>query len=146
MPAFKQHGEQLAQGMAMLHGYAPKSEPFKPVDQELAKVGRKLISSEGGLSCVACHAVGTFGATQVFETAGINFVYATDRLRHDFFVRWLRNPLTIDPQTKMPVFFDEEGKSPLGDVLEGDALKQIDAIWEYFLLKEKMPPPGEAGQ
>ena len=57
----------------------------------------------------------------------------------------MRNPLAIDPQTKMPVYFDE-GKSPLTEVLDGDAEKQMTAVWHYMRLGPKMPPPniGEA--
>lgn len=41
----------------------------------------------------------------------------------------------------MPVYFDEEGKSPLADVLGGDADQQLDALWQYLRLGSKMPPP-----
>jgi len=41
----------------------------------------------------------------------------------------------------MPVYFDAEGHSQLTDFFEGDAQKQIDAIWEYIRLGEKMPAP-----
>jgi hypothetical protein len=53
------------------------------------------------------------------------------------------NPQFIDPQTKMPVYFDA-GQSPLADVHGGDALKQIHALWQYFRLGEKIPPPAAA--
>ena len=52
----------------------------------------------------------------------------------------MRNPLAIDPQTKMPVYF-EEGKSPLTEILDGDAEKQMTAIWHYLRLGDKMPTP-----
>ena len=55
--------------------------------------------------------------------------------------RWVRNPQAVDPATKMPVYFDEEGKSPLTDVYGGDSAQQINAIWEYLRLGDKMPPP-----
>lgn len=53
----------------------------------------------------------------------------------------MKLPLSVDPGTKMPAYFDEEGKSPLGDVLDGDALRQIDAIWEFIKLGEQMTAP-----
>jgi hypothetical protein len=40
----------------------------------------------------------------------------------------------------MPVYFDE-GRSPLTEVLDGDAEKQIDAIWQYLRLGRDIPPP-----
>jgi hypothetical protein len=40
----------------------------------------------------------------------------------------------------MPVFF-EEPKTALTEILDGDSERQIDAIWEYIKLRDKMPPP-----
>ena len=42
------------------------------------------------------------------------------------------NPLAIDPATKMPAYFDAEGRSQLTEFFEGDAAKQIDAMWHYL--------------
>ncbi|MBI2947648.1 MAG: cytochrome c [Verrucomicrobia bacterium] len=141
MPAFAAQAEALGHGMAMLHGYAPKTSPEPPIDAEAAKIGQKLVSADGGFSCVACHAVGKVGANLVFDSAGINLAYAAERLQRPYFVRWLFNPLSIEPSSKMPVYFDETGRSPLTDVFEGDGAKQIDAIWQYLRLGDKMPPP-----
>jgi hypothetical protein len=47
-------------------------------------------------------------------------------------MRWVLNPLRIDPDTKMPKFADEDGKTPLTDFFAGDALKQYEAIWQYI--------------
>jgi hypothetical protein len=107
----------------------------------MSEVGRKLVSPIGGFSCISCHAVGNTAATQVFESAGINFAYSAERLLKPFYHAWVMNPLAIDPTTKMPVFFDNEGRSQLTDVYDGDAYKQIEAIWQYFRLGDKMPPP-----
>ena len=79
-------------------------------------------------------------AMEVFESEGINLVYSAERLQPDYYRRWFRAPISIDPQTKMPVYFDE-GKSPLTDVLDGDGEKQITAVWEYLRLRDKMPGP-----
>ena len=81
------------------------------------------------------------GATQVFESAGINLAYSGERLLKRFYQRWVRNPLAIDPATKMPVYFDEEGRSPLTEIYDGNGAKQIEAIWQYIRKGNKMPPP-----
>lgn len=141
MPAFPKYAAAMAEGLAGMQGYPPQTAPEDPIDQDAAKVGQKLISAIGGFSCISCHSVGDFGATQVFESAGINFAYSGKRLLKPYFHRWVRNPLSIDPTTKMPVYFDEEGKSPLADVYEGDGAKQREAIWQYLRLGDKMPPP-----
>ena len=107
-------------------------------------VGRKLVSANGGFFCVACHAVGGVAATQVFESNGVNLAYSGARLQKTYHHRWVRNPQRIDPGTKMPVYFDAEGRSPLADIYNGEADKQIEAIWQYIRLGDKMPAPAEA--
>ncbi|PYK97141.1 MAG: hypothetical protein DME19_17305 [Verrucomicrobia bacterium] len=144
MPAFPQYADALATGLTEEQGLPPRTPPEPPIDLEAAKIGRKLVSASGGFFCVSCHAVGGLAAAQVFESNGVNLAYTGARLQKDYYHRWVRNPLRIEPGTKMPVYFDAEGKSPLTDYYEGDAGKQIEAIWQYIRLGDKMPPPVEA--
>lgn len=141
MPAFGKYAEPLARGLATLHGYPPRTPAEPSTDQELVRIGQKLVATDGGFACVACHSIGNLGANQVFESAGINLAYSGERLLKPYFVRWLFNPLGIDPASKMPVYFDEQGKSPLTDVFDGDGAKQIEALWQHIRLGRKMPPP-----
>jgi mono/diheme cytochrome c family protein len=141
MPAFPTHAALLGQGLATAHGLAPMTTADDAPDAELAKVGLKLVGSSGGFACISCHSIGDFGATQVFEAPGINLAHSFERLQPDFYRRWLRNPVSLDPNSKMPAYFDEDGKSALADVLEGDGPKTIRALWEYIRLGAKMPKP-----
>ncbi len=142
MPAFNKRAELLAQGLSAQNGLPPQTPVEAAIDEEAAKVGNRLISAPPfGLSCIQCHSVGTFAATQVFEAPGVNLAFAGERLQPSFFRRWLRNPPLVDPSTKMPVYFDEEGKSPLTEIYDGDGPKQINAIWQYLRLGSKMPGP-----
>ncbi len=141
MPVFPQYAADFATGLAMTHGFPPKTPAEPPQDLELAKVGQKLIGVDGGFSCISCHSVGAVKAAQVFESEGVNFAYATERIQRAYFERWMRNPLRIEPQTKMPVYFQEDGSSPLPDVLGGDTVKQLDAFWQFFRLGNKITPP-----
>ena len=125
----------------MQHGLSPQSPPEPAIDEPLAAIGQKLTGTDGGLSCLSCHGIAKIMPTQVFEAPGINLAYSADRLQPAYFHRWLRNPIRVDSASKMPVFFDDEGKSPLGDILEGSADKQIDALWNYVRKGDKMPPP-----
>ena len=140
MPAFKSRALGLAEGFAAQHGYPPRTPAEPPIDMELAKLGQKLVGKDGGFSCVSCHGVGSLPAMEVFESEGINLAYSAERLLLPFYRRWMRSPLSIDPQTKMPSYF-EEGKSPLTEILDGDAEKQITALWHYIRLGDKMPAP-----
>lgn len=141
MPAFKTRASEIAAGLVMQQGIPPASPVEPPVNTELAEVGRKLVSVNGGFSCVLCHGINKTLAMQVFESEGVNFGRSAERLQPAYFYRWVRNPQGIDPQTKMPRFFAEGDKSPLGDVLNGDIQKQLDAFWSYIRLGEKMQPP-----
>jgi len=141
MPAFPTHARWLAQGLATAHGLPPAAPVDDPPDADLAKVGHKLVGASGGFACISCHGVADFGATQVFEAPGINLALSFDRLQPDFFRRWLRNPVSLDPNSKMPAYFDEEGRSALSDVLGGDGPKTIRAVWEYLRLGSRMPKP-----
>ena len=140
MPAFQSRATFLARGLAAQRGLPPRSSPEPAVDRELARLGQKLVGKDGGFSCVSCHGVGSVEALEVFESEGINLAYAGERLLPSYYRRWMRHPLGIDPQTKMPVYFDE-GKSPLSEVLGGDAEQQITAIWHYLRLGRQMPAP-----
>ncbi len=147
MPGFLTRADGLARGLANLHGFPATTPPAaEAIDEELAEIGFKLVQPNGGFSCVTCHAIGKSAAPQISESQGVNLAWTTDRLQHDYFVRWMRNPLAVDPTTKMPVFFDETGRSPLNRVLGGSTEEQIHAMWEYFRYGARMKvPPGLNG-
>ncbi len=141
MPTFTKPAKVLAEGLSMLHGF-PSKTPIEPaIDPELATIGQKLVSTAGGFSCISCHAINELGATQVFESAGINFGITAARLQKSFFHQWVRDPQSVDPATKMPDFFTPDDKSPLVDILDGDGIKTREAFWHYLRLGEKMPAP-----
>ncbi len=141
MPSFKSRAALLSEGMAEQQGYAPRTRDEGAVDEAAAKIGHKLIGKDNGLSCISCHGVNDMPALEVFESEGVNLALTSARLMKPFFFRWMRSPLAIDPQSKMPAFFDEDGKSPLTDYYEGDGEKQINALYEYIRLGEKMAKP-----
>jgi mono/diheme cytochrome c family protein len=140
MPAFKSRAQRLAEGIAMQQGYAPKTAAEGPIDEEAAKIGHKMLGKDNGLSCISCHAVNDLPALEVFESEGPNLGLSSARLLKPYFFRWLRNPLAIDPQTKMPAYF-EDGKSALTDYYDGDAERQINALYHYTRQGEKMAAP-----
>ena len=142
MPAFPARAKVLAQGLAMSHGYAPKTSLEQmPVNAKLAEVGRKLVGVDGGFSCVACHGVKNRDPLQVFEAQGVNFARAGARLHPDYYLRWMLDPLRVDSQSRMPDYFDEDARSVLVDVLEGDAKRQIEAIRQYLRQGNQMKIP-----
>jgi mono/diheme cytochrome c family protein len=132
MPGFGVRSEILAHGLALDHGYSAKPEPKPQLSPEFVKAGETLIGENGGFNCTTCHGIGDRHPTAVFEAPGINLAYSVERLRHDYYLRWVLAPTRLDPETKMPKFADEEGKTPLTDILGGDAVKQYEGIWQYL--------------
>jgi mono/diheme cytochrome c family protein len=141
MPAFPAYAKSLAAGLAAIHGNPSTTPEEEPPNPELVSLGAKLVSSAGGFSCVACHPIKDLSTAVVVESPGVNLAWSGERLLSSFFHRWLMNPIAIDPSTKMPVYFDTEGRSQLTEYFEGDAAKQIDAVWHYLRLGDKMPAP-----
>lgn len=130
MPGFTSRSTLLANGFSRLHGLEPnKPAPFK-VDPALAEIG-KTLASANGFGCTTCHAIGDAQATAAFEVQGINFKLIASRLREPYFHRWMDNPQSVVPSTKMPRY-SLDNKSQRGDILGGDAHQQFDAIWHYL--------------
>ncbi|MGE3172426.1 MAG: hypothetical protein AB7O97_07340 [Planctomycetota bacterium] len=132
MPSFPRRGMFVVHGLVRQHGYPQQDEPPQPPDAQLAAQGERLAQLGTGFGCVQCHGVGDKPPVQVFERQGINFAQAADRLRHDYYMRWLMDPLRIDPDARMPKYADPNGKTAFVDVLGGDAHAQFDAIWHWF--------------
>lgn len=142
MPSFAARAPLLAAGIAEEHGCPPTLPPNPKSDAALAEEGRKLCGKTPnvGLSCVQCHAVADTPPFAAFEAPSINLEYSAERLRHDYFMRWMHDPLRIDAATKMPRFDDAEGKTPLA-AFGGDARAQFEAIWQYLLEGRQINPP-----
>ena len=145
MPAFPARASGVAKGLAMLNGHSPVTPEEPALDPEKAKIGRKLVSANGGFFCFSCHAIGSLKPAQVFDAQGINLAEVGDRLLPEYFRRWMSSPLRVDPQTKMPAYFNQ-GQSALFDILDGDAGQQIEALHHYIRLGGEMVPPEAPGQ
>lgn len=135
MPAFPAHGPIIARGLPAAHG-VPLTEPGRPeVDQSLARIGQQLALGDGGFNCNQCHGVGDRQAFGPFGDRGVNFTQVGDRLRHDFYLRWMRHPQRVEPDTKMPRFSPDGGKTAVTKILDGDADAQMEALWHYLASK-----------
>lgn len=150
MPAFPARAEGLSHGLAAEHGYPPMSlaannpAAQKP-EPQLQAIGSKLVgrTPNESFSCVQCHAVAKQSAFAPFEAPSVNFMYAAERLNKDYYHRWVHNPIKLDPNTKMPAFEREDGKTTILNVFDGDARRQFEAIWQYLLEGREIKPPAE---
>ena len=132
MPGFAAAADGIANGLAHEHGFPLTPAPAPAPVPEKVKAGETLVSENGGFNCIQCHALGERAATAVFEAPAPNLAYARERLRKEYYDRWLLQPLRLDPETKMPRFADDDGKTPLTDFFGGKASEQYDAIWQYL--------------
>jgi mono/diheme cytochrome c family protein len=131
MPGFANLGDRMAMGLAHQQGFGPvRSEPAP--NPEKVAAGKALVGENGGFNCVQCHILGNRAATAAFEAPGPDLGSASRRWREEYFLRWGLAPTRVDPETKMPKFADEQGRTPLTQYFHGEAKEQFDAIWEYL--------------
>ena len=88
----------------------------------------RLLMGDKGLDCIKCH---TFGGAGTEGIQAIDALRMTERLREDWFHRYMLDPQAYRPGTRMPASF-VEGKSVLETVYEGDPARQIAALWAYL--------------
>lgn len=132
MPAYSAHATAMSHGMARWHGInpqEPKPSAF-PVDSKLAQIGAELVSSDKGFGCTTCHGLHRAAPTAAFEVQGISFERVGSRLRYEWYQRWMDNPHSITPGTKMPQYAPA-GRSP-NPTFQNNASQQFDAIWHFL--------------
>lgn len=104
--------------------------------QQVQIDGRKLCGN-AGLSCIKCH---SYNGNDAGGLGAIDMLMMPQRLRHEWFQRYLQDPTKYRPGTRMPNSF-VDGRSALVDIDGGDPARQIDAIWEYLVMGTKAKEP-----
>ncbi|HAA50431.1 MAG TPA: hypothetical protein DCE43_11980, partial [Planctomycetaceae bacterium] len=132
MPSFGKRGERLARGLAAEHGMPTTATTGPRPDSNLAEIGARLTQKQGGFNCMQCHGVGKKPALAPFDNRGVNFSRVRERLRYDFYLDWMFDPLRLDPHSKMPRFSPDRNTTAVGNVLDGDARRQFDALWHFL--------------
>jgi mono/diheme cytochrome c family protein len=127
----------LPEALAALEGTVP-DDKVHVVERTAAKLaaGRTIIG-KGGLGCISCHDIGGIANT---GTRGPDLATINQRVRYDWYERWLSQPLRMAPGTRMPQAF-VDGKSTLKTVLDGDPHGQAEAMWAYLALGPGLPLP-----
>ncbi|MFN7181542.1 MAG: c-type cytochrome, partial [Planctomycetota bacterium] len=92
------------------------------------------------LECVKCHIVGKKNPEGSPENWAPDLLIAKERLNPEWMITWIYDPQKVQPQTKMPTFY-ENGKPNeiVKDMFDGNTQKQIEALVDYILheLKEE---------
>ena len=90
------------------------------------------------MNCARCHIKG--GVTpegMAADNWAPDLAMAHERLKADWVVKWLEDPQSLLPGTKMPQFWTAGEKSPM-DGLDRDSIKQREAVRDYiFTLSEE---------
>lgn len=128
MPKFGNAAVPLAETFAVLdlRDEAQLAE-FDEPPHRVKSTGRQLVGDQA-LACIKCHTFGTHKATGI---QAISLTNMTQRIREDWFLRYLYEPARYRPGTRMPTGFPE-GKAAVRDIYDGDPNRQISAVWTYL--------------
>jgi mono/diheme cytochrome c family protein/predicted nucleic acid-binding Zn-ribbon protein len=135
MPTFELSEEQtntVTRYFAALDRVPYPYEPRPELQASAVAAGRDLFNR---WQCVKCHVVaGRLPQGQDVANMAPDLANVPRRLRADWLTKWLADPQSILPGTRMPANFPanpEENAFP--DVLGGDQQKQIEAVRAYLL-------------
>ncbi|MEL7266526.1 MAG: hypothetical protein AAFP69_17190, partial [Planctomycetota bacterium] len=103
--------------------------------EDIVAAGRELVGSKG-LSCIKCH---SYGGKALPGIEALDMLKMTQRLREDWFHRYLEYPTKYRPGTRMPSSYQPDKKtgklrSVLTTIYDGHTGKQSDAMWQYLAL------------
>lgn len=147
MPAWETlNAEVLASQFESVDAPCPVEQlPPMAFSEQLAADGRTLAGTVHGMSCINCHSIK--GSKPIGEPA-MDLITAHERLRSDWFHRYLRNPESLRPGTRMPNHWPPDQANPFPEIQGGDPDRQIDALWaylsqgEFLALPEGVPQEG----
>lgn len=117
-----------AEGLAPGDGPAPPSFTDAERDAGMGLLGTN--SKKKGMACIGCH---DWGVRKALGEEGPQLQNAAERLRFDWYERWMRNPARILSGTSMPNYF---GAMPLER-----AKPRIHSLWAAMDWGAKAPIP-----
>lgn len=109
------------------NGYLPPA-----TTPEKIAAGKQLFET---LQCAKCHQVSAESIAMGASFLAPDLKMATQRLKPDWNVLWLKDPQAVTEGTMMPGFFPD-GQTPLPDILGGDVQAQMEAIRDYLYSDE----------
>ncbi|MCC9607156.1 c-type cytochrome [Blastopirellula sp. JC732] len=101
----------------------------------LAVAGQRLVGGEG-FNCTSCHQVGDWIPSDApLNAKGPTLSMLGNRIRRDWFDRWVRKPARIVPQMEMPSV-----TVPVSGVLHDEIDDQLAAVWQVLNTPGFQPP------
>ncbi|MBL8794001.1 MAG: c-type cytochrome, partial [Planctomycetia bacterium] len=138
MPQFGEaHVGFLPEALSYLEGAEPDDAVHKvPLSAKAIETGRHLVG-KNAFGCASCHDLAGIPNT---GTRGPDLALMNQRVRYDWYLRWLSEAQRMQPGTRMPTVFPD-GKTLLNTVLDGKAEAQAEAMWAYLSLGPTLPLP-----
>jgi cytochrome c551/c552 len=128
---------RLPEALAALEGAEPDDTVHKSALTAAKIEAGRYLAGKNAFGCISCHDIAGIANR---GTRGPDLALMNQRVRHDWYGRWLEQPQRMQPGTRMPAVFTD-GKSLLEKVLGGSAEAQADAIWAYLSLGPGLPLP-----
>lgn len=91
------------------------------------------------IGCVQCH---MFRGDALPGVVGVDLEGVTQRVRPEWFRKFVLNPGSVKKQTRMPNFF-AGGTTQNQSILGGDPESQVEAMWKYLDEMAAQPLPGK---
>lgn len=136
-----QYGEAnvgfLPDALPKLEGTVPEDVPPKLATTPGKIADGRTLAGKNGLGCTTCHDI---SGVVSGGTRGPDLATISQRVRLDWYNRWMHQPQRLAPGTRMPQNF-LDGKSQITTILGGDGDAQIEALWSYFALGPGLPLP-----
>lgn len=137
MPAFPFYADAIAHGLAAQHAVKATihDAPTVAVTEDVLDTGKRLTLTNGGLDCRQCHGIGgqlAAGDERTQLARGIDFLAVKQRVRYDYYRRFVLDPPRFDIGTRMPKFVTDDRITKVNHIYDGDARQQFDAIWLYL--------------
>ncbi|MCA9246046.1 MAG: c-type cytochrome [Planctomycetales bacterium] len=107
--------------------------------ESLRFAGRRLVTADG-FGCTSCHQIGSQKPREVKpEAKGPLLSMLGERIRRQWFERWLHDPARIVPRMEMPSV-----RVPVPGVLDSDLDQQVAAVWAILNQPNFEPPAPDA--
>lgn len=112
-----------------------RAEAKLPEGREVALAAPRLVTADG-FGCQSCHQIGSSPPPQVdLKARGTDLTMLGQRIRKEWFDRWVRNPSRIIPQMEMPAI-----QTPVAGVLGGNLDVQLESLWQVLNQPGFEPP------
>jgi cytochrome c2 len=105
-------------------------------DTAAQRAGRRLVGVTG-LGCIGCH---NFEGHPSLGIPAMDLALMTQRLQTGWFRRYLIDPQSLRPGTRIPSFWPG-GRAVNGEIEEGHTGRQIAALWTYLMPRQATDLP-----